>query len=88
VAPVGEELLAAHGFSSDFASLNLRAQSAQQTSTTLAPILTLMAFPSSSQSQAAQVFSAMISSPLAAHFGQAQETISRRQPLSKSLVIF
>jgi hypothetical protein len=47
-----------------------------------------MALSSSLQSQAAQVFSAMTPSPLAAHFGQAQETIPHRRPLSKSLVIF
>jgi hypothetical protein len=37
------------------ASFNFRAQSSQQTSTVLSPILTLKEFPSSLQSQAAQV---------------------------------
>jgi hypothetical protein len=41
------------------ASLNFRAQSSQQTSTVFPPILTLNEFPSSLQSQAAQVVSTM-----------------------------
>ena len=41
------------------ASFNFRAQSSQQTSTVLPPILTLKEFPSSLQSQAAQVVSTM-----------------------------
>jgi hypothetical protein len=41
------------------ASLSLRAQSSQHTSTVLPPIFTLMEFASSLQSQAAQVFSVM-----------------------------
>src|SRR5260370_34733250 len=41
------------------ASFNFRAQSLQQTSTVLPPILTLKEFPSSLQSQAAQVVSTM-----------------------------
>ncbi len=41
------------------ASFNLRAQSSQQTSTVLPPILTLKEFPSSLQSRAAQVVSTM-----------------------------
>jgi hypothetical protein len=41
------------------ASFNFRAQSSQQTSTVLPPILTLKEFRSSLQSQAAQVDSAM-----------------------------
>src|SRR5437773_10967243 len=41
------------------ASLNLCAQSSQQTSTVFPPILTLKQFPSSLQSQAAQVVSTM-----------------------------
>jgi hypothetical protein len=43
------------------ASFSLRAQSSQQTSTVLPPILTLMEFRSSLQSQAAQVLSTMVS---------------------------
>jgi len=43
------------------ASFNLRAQSSQQTSTVLPPMLTLMEFRSSLQSQAAQVLSTMVS---------------------------
>ena len=42
-----------------YASFNFRAQSSQQTSTVLPPILTLKEFPSSLQSQAAQVVSTM-----------------------------
>jgi hypothetical protein len=41
------------------ASFNFRAQSSQQTSTVLPPILTLKEVPSSLQSQAAQVDSTM-----------------------------
>jgi hypothetical protein len=41
------------------ASFNFRAQSSQQTSTVLPPILTLKEFSSSLQSQAAQVVSTM-----------------------------
>jgi hypothetical protein len=41
------------------ASFNFRAQSSQQTSTVLPPILTLKECPSSLQSQAAQVVSTM-----------------------------
>src|SRR5437763_8707885 len=41
------------------ASFNFRAQSSQQTSTVLPPMLTLKEFPSSLQSQAAQVVSTM-----------------------------
>jgi hypothetical protein len=44
------------------ASFSFCAQSSQQTSTVLPPIVTLMEFASSSQSQAAQVLSAMTSS--------------------------
>jgi hypothetical protein len=43
------------------ASFNFRAQSSQQTSTVLPPMLTLMEFRSSLQSQAAQVLSTMVS---------------------------
>jgi hypothetical protein len=43
------------------ASFNLCAQSSQQTSTVLPPMLTLMEFRSSLQSQAAQVLSTMVS---------------------------
>jgi hypothetical protein len=42
------------------ASFNFRAQSSQQTSTVLPPILTLKEFLSSLQSQAAQVVSTMM----------------------------
>jgi len=42
------------------ASFNFRAQSWQQTSTVLPPILTLMEFRCSLQSQAAQVLSTMV----------------------------
>ena len=43
------------------ASFSFREHSSQQTSTVLPPILTLMGFSSSLQSQAAQVFSTMTS---------------------------
>jgi hypothetical protein len=46
------------------ASLSFCAHSSQQTSTVLPPIWTLTAFASSLQSQAAQVFSIMTSSPI------------------------
>jgi hypothetical protein len=46
-------------FAETWASLSLVAQSSQQTSTVLPPILTLMEFESSLQSQAAQVLSRM-----------------------------
>jgi hypothetical protein len=45
-----------------WASFSFCAQSSQQTSTVLPPIVTLMEFASSAQSHAAQVFSAMTSS--------------------------
>jgi hypothetical protein len=46
-----------------FASLSFTAHSSQQTSTTCPPIVTLIAFASNAQSQAAQHFSTMEYSP-------------------------
>jgi hypothetical protein len=65
-ALAGKEFFAAHDFLLGIASRSLCAHSSQQTSTTRVPILTVMALSSSSQSQAAQVFSVIISSPLTA----------------------
>jgi len=84
-----KELLATHELSLEIASRNFCAHSSQQTSTTRAPILTLMPFPSSLQSHAAQVFFNHDSSPFAAHVSwQAQQIIPCLWSLSKSLAIF
>jgi hypothetical protein len=60
---IGKEFLADHFFFSGCDSRNFCAHSSQQTSTVRAPIFTLIALSSSLQSQAAQVFSAIIVSP-------------------------
>jgi hypothetical protein len=61
-----KELFAVHEFLLGIASRSFCAHSSQQTSTTRVPILTLIAFSSSLQSQAAQVFPAMITTPAVA----------------------
>jgi len=58
-ALVRKERFAAHDFCSRLASPSFRAHSSQHTSTTCAPILTLIAEASRAQSHAAQVFSVM-----------------------------
>src|SRR5258706_16340738 len=71
------------------ASLNFSAHSSQHTSTVLPPILTLIGFPSSLQSQAAHVVSITMSLSLNT---RSPSPISRprkkREPLSESLAIF
>src|SRR5215510_6114102 len=77
------------------ASFSLRAHSSQHTSTVLPPILTLMEFPSRSQSQAAQVFSTIKLPSLkiliclnTRNPGVASKPCRRREPLSESLATY
>jgi hypothetical protein len=65
-ALTGKVFFAGHEFLLGIASRSFCAHASQQTSTTRVPILTLIAFSSSLQSQAAQVFPAMITTPAAA----------------------
>jgi hypothetical protein len=70
------------------ASFNFRAQSSQQTSTVLPPILTLKEFLSSLQSQAAQVVSTMmLLSPYPKSGQESSKPRAKRMPLSESLAI-
>src|ERR1700733_13897146 len=69
------------------ASFNLCAQSSQHTSTVLPPIFTLMESPSSLQSHAAQVFSAMALSSATRGPGETSRPWLQANPLSKSLPI-
>src|ERR1700687_6135128 len=68
------------------ASFSFRAQSSQQTSTVLPPIVTLIALASSSQSQAAQVLSITMSFSLnTQNRAGANGPCSENRPLSGSL---
>src|SRR5882757_8545443 len=69
------------------ASRSFCAHSSQHTSTVLPPIVTLTEFASSSQSQAAQVFSTMTSSLNTRDPGETSRPCGGREALSESLAI-
>ena len=70
------------------ASFSLREHASQHTSTVLPPILTLMGFVSSLQSQAAQVFSTMTLLSDTRSPGTLSRPRRKREPLSESLAIY